>query len=205
MSRFPRKTNTQKTRKVIRVFTEGEKTEPNYFNSIKVELRLSEVDIKVDGRGDHTISLVEWVIAEKKSVESSDEDTEWWVVFDKDDHADFNKAIEKAQANGINVAYSNECFELWFILHFELLQSAIGRAKYYEKLTGLLSRKYDKTNSDIYSLIKDKEATAIKNARNLEKAHDKAGTASFEKRDPSTSVYKLVERLRSLKTGAISK
>lgn len=199
-SRFPRKQNNREPRKVIRIYTEGAKTEPNYFNSIKDELRLNEIDIKVDGRGDHTVRLVEWVIERKNELSSTDEDTEWWVVFDKDDHAGFNQAIERAQAEGIHVAYSNECFELWFILHFEFLNTAIGRTKYYEKLTGLLSRKYDKNTSDIYGLIRDKEATAIKNAKNLEKMHSDAGVTSYEKMDPSTSVYKLVERMRSFKT-----
>jgi len=48
-------------------------------------------------------------------------------------------------------------------------------------------------------LLKDKEATAIKNARKLEKIHFVSGVTSYEKMDPSTSVYKLVERLRSFK------
>jgi len=198
-SRFSRKQNTQELRKVIRIYTEGAKTEPNYFNSIKDELRLNEIDIKVDGRGDHTVSLVEWVIERKEELSGTDEDTEWWVVFDKDNHSGFNQAIERAVAEGINVAYSNECFELWFILHFEFLNTAIGRTKYYEKLTELLSRKYEKNTSDIYGLLKDKEATAIKNARKLEKIHFVSGVTSYEKMDPSTSVYKLVERLRSFK------
>jgi len=198
-SRFPRKQNTRTTQKVIRIYTEGAKTEPNYFKSIKDELRLNEIDIKVDGRGDHTISLVDWVIDMKNELSDTDEDTEWWVVFDKDDHFDFNKAIQKAEANGIGVAYSNECFELWFILHFEFLNTAIGRSKYYEKLTDLLFRKYDKSSSDIYDLIKDKESVAIRNAHNLQKMHSDAGVTSCEKMDPSTSVHKLIERLRSFK------
>ena len=156
-SRFSRKQNTREPRKVIRIYTEGAKTEPNYFNSIKDELRLNEIDIKVDGRGDHTVSLVEWVIERKNELSGTDEDTEWWVVFDKDDHSGFNQAIERAKSEKIEAAYSNECFELWFILHFEFLNTAIGRNKYYEKLTGLLSKKYDKSTSDIYNLIKSNE------------------------------------------------
>lgn len=198
-SRFSRKQNSRGTHKVIRIYTEGAKTEPNYFNSIKDELRLNEIDIKVDGRGDHTVSLVEWVIERKEELSGTDEDTEWWTVFDRDDHTGFNQAIERAEAEGIYVAYSNECFELWFILHFEFLNTAIGRNKYYEKLTGLLSKKYEKNTSDIYYLIKDKESTAIRNAKNLEKLHSDAGVTSYERMDPSTSVYKLVERLRSFK------
>lgn len=203
-SRFSRKQNTREPRKVIRIYTEGAKTEPNYFNSIKDELRLNEIDIKVDGRGDHTVSLVERVIERKDELSNTDEDTEWWVVFDKDDHTGFNQAIEQAEAQGINVAYSNECFELWFILHFEFLNTAIGRNKYYEKLTALLSKKYEKNTSDIYGLIRDKETTAIKNAKNLEKDHSESGITSYEQMDPSTSVYKLVERLRSFKQALLN-
>jgi D-mannonate dehydratase len=184
---------------VIRIYTEGEKTEPNYFNAIKNELRLNEIDIKVHGMGYNTMPLVEWVVDEKNSVKDIDEDTDWWVVFDKDNFSIFDQAIEKAISEGIKVAYSNECFELWFILHFDFLNTAIGREKYYEKLTHLLSRKYDKNISGIYDFIKDKEGVAIRNARKLEEEHDREGVHLFSKRDPSTTVYKLIEQLRALK------
>ncbi len=197
MALFSRKIATLVPKKVIRIFTEGEKTEPDYFNSIKDELRLNEIDIKVHGLGDHTMPLVEYVIERKN--EEKDTDTEWWVVFDRDDHDHFNQAIQKAESESINVAYSNECFELWFILHFEFLHTSIGREKYYKKLTTLLSKKYDKKSSDTFSLIKDKEAIAIRNAKTLEKQHDSDGTNVFSKRDPSTTVYKLVEKLQALK------
>lgn len=199
MTRFPRKLNTQSPRKVFRVYTEGKKTEPNYFGAIKDELRLSEIDIKVHGMGDHTVSLVEWVI-ERKNEEDASLETEWWVVFDKDDHKDFNRAIDLAESKNIHAAYSNECFELWFILHFEFLQTSLGRNNFESKLTKLLGKKYGKNSSDIYELIKDKENDAIRNAEKLEEMHDKQGVVSQEKRDPSTAVHKLVERLRLLKT-----
>lgn len=200
MSAFTRKQNTRKPRKVIRIYTEGEKTEPNYLGSIKNELRINEIDIKINGRGDHTLHLVEWV-KEKKDEDKEDVDfeTEWWIVFDKDEHKDFNKAINLAQKNNINIAYSNECFELWFILHFEYLQTSLGRDKFKPKLTKLLGKKYEKNSSDIYELIKIKEKIAICNAKKLEKFHNDQKIISFEKRDPSTTVYKLVERLRALK------
>lgn len=196
-----RKSSFRKPRKVLRIYTEGTKTEPNYFNSIKDELRLSEIDIRVHGVpgfDNHTLPLVEGVI-ERKNKEEDGFETEWWVVFDRDEHADFNKAVELARENEINVAYSNESFELWFILHFEFLQSSLGRDKFEAKLTKLLGRKYEKNSSDIYELIKDKEADAMRNAKKLEELHDKTKIISPEKRDPSTLVYKLVERLRTLK------
>jgi len=183
---------------VIHIFTEGKKTEPDYFNSIKNELRLNEIDINVKGVGSNTMSLVDWAIHRKEEDEDDGFDTEWWVVFDKDDHPLFDQAIQKARSEGMSVAYSNECFELWFILHFQFLSTSIGREKYYEKLTKLLSQKYRK-NSNIYSLIKDKEANAIQNAKKLEKQHDEEKNVVFSKRDPSTTVYILIEKLRELK------
>lgn len=42
-----------------------------------------------------------------------------WIVFDKDDYQDFDEAIEFAGKNGFEVAYSNQAFELWFLLHFK--------------------------------------------------------------------------------------
>lgn len=200
MALFSRETGTRIPKKVIRIFTEGEKTEPDYFNSIRSELRLNEIDIRVHGMGPISImSLVDWAITDKKKEENDGFDTEWWVVFDKDDHQQFDQVIQKAESSGIKVAYSNECFELWFILHFEFLSTAIGREKYYEKLTNLLGQKYNKKSSHIYSLIKDKEAIAIRNAKNLEKQHTEEGVSVISKRDPSTTVYKLVEQLRALK------
>ncbi|MBP6949053.1 MAG: RloB domain-containing protein [Candidatus Pacebacteria bacterium] len=197
MSRFTRKQNTRQPNKVIRIYTEGTVTEPNYFNSIKNELRLPEVEINVYGCGDHTVPLVKLAVARKEEI-GADEETEWWVVIDKDDHDGFDESISLAKKNDINVAYSNECFELWFILHFEYLNTSIGRKRYFEKLDTLLGTSYEK-NSNIYHLIKDREATAIHNAKNLEKTHNDSGEDSFENRDPSTTVYLLVERIRSLK------
>ena len=106
MSAFSRKVNTRKPRKIIRIYTEGEKTEPNYFNAIKKELRLNEVDVRVHGCGDHTMPLVERVLKQKEEETNDDFETEWWVVLDKDDHNHFNKAIQTAQEKGITVVYT---------------------------------------------------------------------------------------------------
>ena len=63
-----------------------------------------------------------------------------WCVFDRDSwtEEDFNKAIKNAKAQGFGVAYSNEAFELWYILHFEFLNTGIPRTKYLQKLNSLL-------------------------------------------------------------------
>lgn len=114
------------------IVCEGEVTEPEYFNSF----RLTSANVKAIGKGMNTISLVKEAIAirdiEKRRNRNYDQ---CWVVFDKDDFADsdFNAAIQMAQANVFHVAYSNQAFEFWFLLHFNLYQGAIHRNRYTER------------------------------------------------------------------------
>ena len=50
---------------------------------------------------------------------------EVWCVFDMDvqnsdkDFANFDNSIDRAKSLGYNVAYSNDCFELWLLLHYK--------------------------------------------------------------------------------------
>ena len=43
-----------------------------------------------------------------------------WLVFDRDEwRAEvFNQVIAQAERKNIQVAYSNQAFELWYLLHF---------------------------------------------------------------------------------------
>jgi len=125
---------------------------------------------------------------------------EVWVVFDKDDFPakNFNRAIELAKSENINVAYSNEAFELWYVLHFQYLDAAVNRSRYFEILKELLGD-YQKNDSNIFTLLKQKgdEKKAITWAKKLFKNLGK-GNPAQEK--PTTLVYKLVERLNLFKT-----
>jgi hypothetical protein len=53
---------------------------------------------------------------------SDDEIDECWCVFDVEwpqNHPHLREAVQLAKDNGIRLAVSNPCFELWLILHFE--------------------------------------------------------------------------------------
>ena len=176
------------------IVCEGEVTEPEYFNSF----RLTSANVKAIGKGMNTISLVKEAIAirdiEKRRNRNYDQ---CWVVFDKDDFSDsdFNAAIQMAQANGFHVAYSNQAFEFWFLLHFNLYQGAIHRNRYAEMLTHLLGFKYGKTKGDsmrVFNVIYPRTRMAIDNAKNVLKPFDGSNPA---KEESSTTVHQLVERL----------
>ncbi|MEG3850604.1 RloB family protein [Microcoleus sp. herbarium19] len=187
-----------KTRRWFLIVCEGEKTEPNYFRSFAVDTKVIKLDIK--GEGKNTKSLVEKAIKLKNDSEF-DETDRFWCVFDRDknpknpnDSQNFNSAITLAKTNDIKVAYSNDAFELWYLLHFNYYTTQISRKDYPDMLTDVLGHKYQKNSKTIYEKLKDKQENAIKNAKRLLKEYDRPNPESD---NPSTTVHLLVEELNS--------
>ena len=96
----------------------------------------------------------------------------------------------------IHIAYSNEAFELWYLLHFNYYDTAISRREYCEILSKLLGKKYTKKSDEIYELISSRENNAINNAKRLLASYPYENP---EKNNPSTTVFKLVEELNKYK------
>ena len=109
----------------ILIVCEGENTEPSYFN----QFRITSAKVKSVGEGYNTISLVYRALA----LSQQGNYDQVWCVFDKDDFNDndFNSAVQIAVANNFGVAYSNQSFEYWLILHFNDHQ---GGGMHREKL-----------------------------------------------------------------------
>ncbi len=181
---------------------EGEKTEPNYFNALVAHLPPESVKVEIEGEGTNTLSVVNKAIelrnkrAKDKLLPDFDE---VWAVFDRDSFpaAHFNEAMLLGERQDIGTAYSNEAFELWYILHFQYLDTGVTRNRYIEILKQRLGD-YAKNSDDIYEILQQTgdEKTAIKHAKRLlENAVDK--TPSDAK--PSTRVHILVERLNKYK------
>jgi hypothetical protein len=181
-----RKVDIREVKQRFLIVCEGEKTEPNYFRSFRVP----KVVIDVQGLGENPSRLIE----SAKELKSQDDYDRVWCVFDRDSwtEQDFNNAIKNANSEGFGVAYSNEAFELWYILHFEFLNTGIPRSDYLDKLTYLSGHKYKKNSETIYDELIDKQATAIKNATNLLKLYKPCNPV---KDNPSTTVHLLVQEL----------
>jgi hypothetical protein len=201
-NREKRKESTKTERQKILIVCEGEKTEPNYFRSVERMLPKGIVSIEIIGTGSNTISVVKTCLEQiKKAIEVDEKYDEAWVVFDKDSFSNehFNEAIRLAEANKVNCAFSNEAFELWYILHFQYLVTKLNREQYNEILAGILGCTYEKNSIDIIEVIlkKGNVDTAIRNAKTLEKTHDNTNHAIEV---PKTLVYKLVEKLLAYKS-----
>lgn len=206
--RQKRKCKEQKERSETWLFVcEGSKTEPNYINSLisyaNNITEQSQLKIRVEGEGKNTLSLVKSVddffdYADKlRSQKSGIPYAKTFVLFDKDsfEKDNFNNAIHMAISKGHIPIWSNECFELWYILHYVYYDADNGRKAYFEKLSELLGTDYGKSD-DIFSLIHSKEgiANALKYSKKLnELTKDKS---SYSQRVPCTQMFVLIEAVQ---------
>ncbi|MBQ7687289.1 MAG: RloB domain-containing protein [Bacteroidaceae bacterium] len=176
------------------IVCEGEKTEPDYFKAF----RMTAATVKAVGQAMNTMTLVNKAISireadrQKKRVYD-----QCWVVFDKDDFPanDFNQAILLAEKNGFRVAYSNQAFEYWFLLHYNLYTGPIHRNQYKDMLTKLTGMTYNKSEgfgAVMYNLLLNRQPQAIKNADAV-LAEISHGNPAEE--ESSTTVQKLVKEL----------
>ncbi len=195
------------------IVCEGEKTEPNYFLSLKKSLpkgvlELTQIDI--DGTGKNTLSIIEEAKKLRKKYEENylRKIDKVWAVFDKDSFPsrNFNDAINKGEHSRpkINCAWTNEAFELWYLLHFNFYNTGISRHQYQKliekeiiKATGKKEYKYTKNSTEMYELINSfgNQNFAISNAEKLEKLHF---DRSYSNHNPCTKVHLLIKELTKL-------
>jgi hypothetical protein len=90
------------------------------------------------------------------------------------------------------MAFSNQAFELWYLLHFDYHHVALTRPDYSVRLSQRLGRRYVKNSVGMYLFLFDRQPTAITNARRLMEIYDPWRPAHD---DPSTTVHELVEEL----------
>lgn len=220
------------------IFCEDEVSEPTYFKSFETS------KIKVNPIKNQK-SMIENVInaiyhCKEEGVMKSkdgmfyilDEEIQVWCVYDRDreeteekmqrGNVVFDESVTMAETKGIKLAYSNDAFELWILLHFEDIDPEIedykNRLFYYDKLTTIF--KNLSTPNEIlskalmhntFSYKKDlkqkrkflkivmpeiigKTNDAIERAKKLEEFHDDGSKHPHEK-SPYTLVHHLVEEL----------
>jgi hypothetical protein len=122
-----RKVGVRRPRKTVMVFCEGSRTEPEYLGALKrlPEIRTSAaVQLVVrSSHGGSPIGLVtEAASARRRALREQAELDEFWCVFDvewPDNHPGLAEAVAMAQREGIHLAISNPCFELWLVLHHQ--------------------------------------------------------------------------------------
>ena len=205
-SKFKKQSQRRETKTIrcsILIVCEGTKTEPNYFEAF-AEKRQGVIvyDIEVKGLGRGMKDVVEKAIYLK----GKNDYDRVWAVFDKDEFPakDFNEAISLGQKNGIEVAWSNEAFELWYLYHFQNVTTGVSRKDYETKISAAVNAsskyksrekyKYAKKNPDNFKIM----TTYGSMESALRYAETKRGEytdSRYANHNPCTTVYRLVRQL----------
>lgn len=219
------------------IFCEDEVSEPVYFKYFEtplikinpVEGQKSKIENVVKAIS-HCVDQKLMKVIDGVSTLISD-DIQVWCVFDRDANANettntanilFNEAIETAKNRGFKVAWSNDSFELWILLHFmdidpDLPESKL-RVTYYDNLTeffknvpkpneylknvlkaaGFNYKKHLKSRKNFRNIVRDemihRTQDAIDRAKVLEEYHSNANKENHEK-NPYTLVHHLISEL----------
>ena len=182
------------------IVCEGQ-TEALYFKCFPV----LTADVKTVHQGTTKLALINCT----DTYNEMEKYDEIWCVFDMDyspgnthQFADFDNAIQTATARGYKSAYSNDAFELWFVLHFQFVQETHLRNKYFEMLSKHWNMNYAKHGKErkfaqsIYQKLMETASSSQQDAiRNAEKLYEMNAGKAFHLQNPVTTVFLLVREL----------
>ncbi|HKY40151.1 MAG TPA: RloB family protein [Polyangiaceae bacterium] len=183
----------------ILLVCEGAVTEREYFKGVRHHFRNQRVHVEVPEHPGVPLTVVETAqrLAEaalQDAKQQRDDNLKFdsvWAVFDMDAHPHLPEAQKLAATNGIEVALSNPCFELWALLHIEEQRAHIERHAVASRLRRYFPD-YEKL-LPFENLIANYEL-AVERAKSLEAEAAHHGDPG---RNPSTAVYKLTELIRT--------
>lgn len=192
------------------IFCEGQQTEPLYFEGFKHLIENNPIYkdmvlIEIEPCAAETMRIIG--MAERFVRKNGIDRGQIWCVYDKDSSPakDFNGVAERAdrlnQENPnlqYHAAWSNECIEFWFILHFAYYTSNNHRTEYMkflnDKFKELGIGKYQKNMKDIFGILMEKgnPKMAIRYAKRIIKEGEGKTPTEIA---PGTKVYALAEEL----------
>lgn len=201
---FRRDVGSRTPKQKFYLICEGKNTEPYYFKKLGREPSFSLVEIIPEGGAGVPESIAAKAIDAVKRFglvgrsgrrkDSFEKNDEVWAVFDRDEHPKFQESIIKCEANGIGVAWSDPCFELWLVLHFEDFDKPDGRKQVQKHLEKLCPNYTSETRkiADIENIISSLEAAEKRAKTLISRRLEEGGLPS----PASTSVFKLTLALR---------
>lgn len=184
----------------ILIACEGKRTEKGYFSHIRHSERLP-INLEIISVNDPSALLdraLELKADSQRDARRFSDDTrlfdEIWCVFDVDRHPRLDQVKSRAQASSIHVAISNPCFELWVLLHFQDYRKPETCATVQQLLNSHLP---EYTKALPCERIMSLSDGAIARARGLDHWQETRNNLGG---NPSTQVYKLLEKLRSYRS-----
>ena len=102
-----------------------------------------------------------------------------WIVFDRNQVIEFDEIIAEAKKKGIQVGWSNPCFEIWMYAYFGAMPAIKADEKMYEKICNV-----------------GDEEKAIQIAQQKLEQHEREGKTKPSEMCPCTTVHKLVGEIK---------
>ena len=176
------------------IVTEGEKTEPNYLNSLRNRLQLSVADVEIvhpEGTDPITLTLRAIELRDQRKERARKggavEYDEVWVVFDMEKTHDERRKLahEAKQLRGvekIQFAISDPSFEYWLLLHWEYTTAPFRDCTSVIKKLKKYWPNYSKGISPTCSLV-EKMLVAARHSQQCRKHHESA-----KSHNPQTNV-----------------
>lgn len=159
---------------LIVIATEGDRTEPIYFDGLKEKFHKPSLHLEVLRRTDPSLSSPEHVLRELDGFKREyklGKDHELWMVVDRDRWPELTLAevARQCEQKRFYIAVSNPCFEFWLLLHHTDWPSSAAHpsSKEMEELLRNEIGSYSKNNPVIEKLI-PKIDDAIERAENLD-------------------------------------
>jgi hypothetical protein len=195
------------------IVTEGQVTEPVYFNFLLANLKLRAVRVKVmPGRASDPRHVIETAATEvkdhqakfKKGLLTITEPARFehvWAVIDTDVAVRmgfWNDVKQLAAARKVKLAHSTPCFEYWLLLHLrdttrsDLVDGDAAKSAVKQELGRDYSTN-EETVREVMPLFMDLWPEAVRRAKRVRKLHADANTP--EPANPSTEVDRLVQAL----------
>jgi len=177
------------------IVCDGIVTERHYFNDLRIQTK-SFVELQIEPGGTPK-TLVERAVdlkntADRDARRGKDQNLRYdvtWCVFDVDQHPFVAEAKQQARDNGIKVAVSNPCFELWIVLHFQDQRAHVARHDVQRLCRDYLPG-YEKRLQVETLLVRYEDA--VRRSMALEEWHQTRGTNGY---NPSTGVHRLTEEI----------
>lgn len=199
----PKRSSSTRQRRRFLIVSEDSKSSLDYFKCFPVDERL--VEIVPEGGAGNTKDVVQrGIVLKEAAIAEGRPFAHIYCVFDKDDW-DLNRyqaAFDKAeQHNDLTAIWANECFELWYLLHYAYHNTSTGRDRLYRllKTKSRLSKAYEKGDTTIYAELKAKQPDALKWSKKLLFVAQQECPQCPGRINPSTNVHEIVDQLNKLK------
>ncbi|MBJ0431201.1 RloB domain-containing protein [Enterococcus faecalis] len=173
MPKIKRVKKGKKLKPNVMIFCEGE-TEEAYLRLIKRKYSAVNIKskLKVKTCRRQGEALVEYAVSCIRSMGKAERDNYdlFYVMYDKDEQTteSIENAVRCAQRHRpeIKTIFSNECFELWLLLHFEEVNRYMTRENLYGRLEKVLHLKDSYRNfkgAEVCEYLEEKVAIAFQN------------------------------------------